>query len=58
MPKRFLIRPRLPGQGGAGLTPPPLESAPFGTWRGIYVAVAALLVAEIVVFYWLSRHFG
>lgn len=34
------------------------EPAPFGTWRGLYAFVAGLLVVEIVLFFWLSRHFG
>ncbi|UJR83969.1 PIG-L family deacetylase [Sandaracinus amylolyticus] len=34
------------------------EPAPFGTWRGIYAGVAALLVVLIAVFYWISRKFS
>lgn len=36
----------------------PDEPAPFATWRAIYAGVLALLVAEMIVFYWLTRHFG
>ncbi|MDQ3032361.1 MAG: hypothetical protein M3Y87_08105, partial [Myxococcota bacterium] len=34
------------------------DPPPFGTWRGIYLGVAWLLVGFMVLFFWLSRRFG
>lgn len=36
----------------------PGERAPIGTWRALYLFTAGLLVAQILLFYLVSRYFG
>lgn len=36
----------------------PGERAPIGTWRGLYLFTAGLLLVQIVLFYVVSRYFG